>query len=191
MLPAYPLGEKYSFIKKRGLYLFDLFDAPLFVSNAHGIVIFLHLAPGGDVLANAKRMGATPAQLAALESEAEADNDEAFGELVRTEWPLYFHAYLPAYARLLDDVVYSVQGQPPAAETAAYDVTARLGEITAPTLVLAGRSDFVCPPSQAETLARGIPGAELRVFEKSGHMPFVEEPEATFTAVRDWFARHR
>lgn len=149
------------------------------------------LAPGGDVLANAKRVGATPAQLAALESEAEADNDEAFGELVRTEWPLYFHAYLPAYARLLDDVVYSVQGQPPAAETAAYDVTARLGEITAPTLVLAGRSDFVCPPSQAETLARGIPGAELRVFEKSGHMPFVEEPEATFTAVRDWFARHR
>lgn len=149
------------------------------------------LAPGDEVLANARRLGATPAQLAALESEDDAATDEAFGALVETQWPLYFHAYRPEYARILTDVVYSVGGQPPAAETAAYDVTARLGDITAPTLILAGRNDFVCPPSQSETLARGIPGAELHVFEKSGHMPYVEEPEATFAAVRDWFARNR
>ena len=149
------------------------------------------LLPGADVLANARRLGATPAQLAALESEDKVDTDEAFRELIEVQWPLYFHAYRPEYDRLLDDVVYSVRGQPPASETAAYDVTARLGEITAPTLILAGRSDIVCPPSQAETLHHGIPGSELHIFETSGHMPYVEEPEATFAAVREWLARNR
>ena len=146
---------------------------------------------GDEVVANARRLGATAAQLAELESDAEPTDDEAFGKHIETLWPLYFHAYRDAYAHLLDDVVYSVQGQPPEAETAAYDVTDRLGQITAPTLILAGRSDFVCPPSQAEILRRGIRGAELQVFEASGHMPYVEEPEATFATVRDWFARHR
>jgi len=141
-----------------------------------------------EVVANARRKGATEAQLAALESEAEAASDEAFGEHIETLWPLYFHRYRPEYDRLLDDVVYSVQGQPPAAETAAYDVRARLGEIATPTLILAGRDDFVCPPLQAQRLAEGIPGAELHMFEHSGHMPYVEEPEATFAAVRAWLA---
>ena len=146
---------------------------------------------GDEVLANARRLGATPAQLASLASDDEPASDAALGEHIEALWPLYFHAYRPEYAHLLDDVVYSVQGEPPAAETAAYDVTARLGEITAPTLVLAGRSDFICPPSQAELMARGIPGAELHIFERSGHMPYVEEPEATFATVRAWLARHR
>jgi proline iminopeptidase len=144
-----------------------------------------------DVVANARRMGATEAQLAALASEAEAATDEAFGEHIETLWPLYFHRYRPEYAALLDDVVYSVLGQPPAAETAAYDVRPRLHEISAPTLILAGRDDFVCPPSQARLLAERIPDAELHMFEHSGHMPYVEEPEATFAAVRSWLARKR
>lgn len=141
------------------------------------------------VVANARRKGATDAQLAALESEAEAATDEAFGKHIETLWPLYFHRYRAEYDGLLDDVVYSVQGQPPAAESAAYDVRERLGEIAAPTLILAGRDDFVCPPPQAQRLAEGIPGAELHMFEHSGHMPYVEEPEATFTAVRSWLRR--
>ncbi|MEJ2666186.1 MAG: alpha/beta fold hydrolase [Deinococcales bacterium] len=153
------------------------------------------LTPPEEVLANARRRGATEAQLAILEAGEEPDeepaSDAALGERIGALWPVYFHAYRPEYARVLENVVYSVQGEPPAAETAAYDVTARLGEITAATLILAGRSDFICPPSQAETMARGIPGAELHMFEKSGHLPYVEEPEATFAAVRDWLARHR
>ncbi len=156
-------------------------------------LMLMGTAPAFDyhdqVVANARRKGATEAQLAALTSEAEAASDAAFGEHIETLWPLYFHRYRPAYRALLDDVIYSVQGQPPAAETAAYDVRRRLGEITAPTLILAGGDDFVCPPSQARAMADGIPHAELHIFEHSGHMPYVEEPEATFAAVRGWLAR--
>ncbi|MEJ2359202.1 MAG: alpha/beta fold hydrolase [Deinococcales bacterium] len=145
---------------------------------------------GDEVLANARRMGASEAQLEQLGSDAEPVSDEAFEEHIEALWPLYFHDYRPEYARLLDDVVFSVRGQPPEEETAGYDVTARLGEISVPTLILSGRSDFVCPPSQAEILHRGIRGSELRTFERSGHMPYVEEPEATFAAVREWLVRH-
>jgi len=159
-----------------------------------GHLLLMGTAPafgyGDGVRANARRMGANDAQLALLASDAEPASDEALGREVRELWPLYFHAYRPEYAHLLDDVVFSVQGQPPEAETAAYDVTGRLGEIAAPTLLLAGRSDFICPPSQADLLRRGIPGAELAMFERSGHLPYVEEPEATFAAVRAWLERH-
>jgi len=39
----------------------------------------------------------------------------------------------------------------------------------------------ICPVDQAEEITRLVPGAELAVFERSGHSPQVEEPEA-FTA---------
>ena len=69
------------------------------------------------------------------------------------------------------------------------NVAPRLGEIEVPTLVLAGRHDFICPPSQSERLHRGIAGSGMVVFEQSGHYPFVEEAEAFRNAVRGWLAR--
>ncbi len=69
------------------------------------------------------------------------------------------------------------------------NVAARLGEIEVPTLILTGRHDFFCPPSQAERLHRGIRGSKMAIFERSGHYPFVEEAEAFRDTVRGWFAR--
>jgi pimeloyl-ACP methyl ester carboxylesterase len=43
----------------------------------------------------------------------------------------------------------------------------------------------------AEAMARGIAGAELTIFERSGHMTFVEEPERYVAAVRGFLALHR
>ena len=51
----------------------------------------------------------------------------------------------------------------------------RLGEVRAPTLILAGRYDPEAPLQCSEELLRGIPGASLVIFEKSGHSPFIEE----------------
>jgi proline iminopeptidase len=41
----------------------------------------------------------------------------------------------------------------------------------------------------AEAIAAGIPGAELVIFEHSGHMAYVEEPEAYRAALRRFLAR--
>ncbi len=70
----------------------------------------------------------------------------------------------------------------------AYNVTPLLGEIRAPTLVLVGHDDVICPPSQAAILQAGIPNAELVVFEGSGHFPFIEEPDRFVGVVRGWLS---
>jgi len=41
-----------------------------------------------------------------------------------------------------------------------------------------------------ETWAREIPGARLRVFADSGHVPHLEEPDAVATAVREFCRLH-
>ena len=57
-----------------------------------------------------------------------------------------------------------------------WDITARLGEIRVPTIVLSGRHDEATP-AIAETVRSGIPGAEGVIFEESSHMCHAEEPE--------------
>jgi proline iminopeptidase len=51
----------------------------------------------------------------------------------------------------------------------------RLGEVQAPTLVCVGRYDPETPPPCSEELIEGIVGARLVVFDRSGHLPFIEE----------------
>jgi proline iminopeptidase len=51
----------------------------------------------------------------------------------------------------------------------------RLGEVGAPTLIIAGRHDPEAPLPCSQELERGIAAARLVVFEHSGHAPFVEE----------------
>jgi proline iminopeptidase len=71
------------------------------------------------------------------------------------------------------------------------EVEDRLGDVAAPVLVLAGRHDRTCVVEAAETMAAKIPGAELRIFEESGHMTFVEEPERYLDAVAAFLDRIR
>lgn len=60
----------------------------------------------------------------------------------------------------------------------AFDGTALLPNITAPTLVVVGEHDYATPPAMAQTLADGIAGAELRVFAKARHFSLFEAPGA-------------
>jgi proline-specific peptidase len=60
----------------------------------------------------------------------------------------------------------------------------RLGGVTHPVLVLAGRHDRTCAVAAAEEMAAALPDAELVVFERAGHMTYVEENEAYLAAVR-------
>jgi L-proline amide hydrolase len=69
-----------------------------------------------------------------------------------------------------------------------WDITDRLGQIDAPTLVFSGRYDEVTP-AMTEAVHRGIPGSEYAVLEESSHMAQTEEPERTLELVRDFLAR--
>jgi pimeloyl-ACP methyl ester carboxylesterase len=57
-----------------------------------------------------------------------------------------------------------------------FDVTARLGEIKARTLVIAGESDRAFPPALTRATAAGIPNAELRLYARRGHITTMLDP---------------
>ena len=63
------------------------------------------------------------------------------------------------------------------------DYGPRLAQLAVPTLVACGRHDPQYPVSCSEELAAGIAGAQLVLFERSGHFPFLEEPEAFWAQV--------
>jgi len=69
-----------------------------------------------------------------------------------------------------------------------WDITARLPEIKVPTLVTVGRYDEVTP-KVAETIHKGIPGSELRVFENSAHLTMWDEEEKYLQAVKEFLEK--
>jgi proline iminopeptidase len=67
-----------------------------------------------------------------------------------------------------------------------WTVMERLGEITAPTLIVAGRDDFIFPPEHQRELAAAIPHAHLQLIERAGHNPHDEQPAEVMRAIRDF-----
>ncbi|KUM33569.1 alpha/beta fold hydrolase [Arthrobacter sp. EPSL27] len=63
-----------------------------------------------------------------------------------------------------------------------HSTASRLGQITAPTLVLAGGVDPMSRPELGEDVARRIPGAQFEVMPEESHQPFQEVPD-------EWNAR--
>ncbi len=70
-----------------------------------------------------------------------------------------------------------------------WSVVDRLGELEAPVLVLVGRHDVFFPPAHSERIQKRARRAELVVFENSGHLPWVEEPDAFHDCVCGWLQR--
>ncbi|GAC1302746.1 MAG: alpha/beta fold hydrolase [Ktedonobacteraceae bacterium] len=69
-----------------------------------------------------------------------------------------------------------------------YDMRPRLSKMQVPALVLQGRYDWVTPMAGAQEMAQEIPNAQLHIFEHSGHMVFLEEPEELVSILKQWIA---
>jgi 3-oxoadipate enol-lactonase len=59
----------------------------------------------------------------------------------------------------------------------AHDASARLGELTMPTLVVHGTEDQLLPVENGRQMASLIPGSKLEIFDGVGHMFLWERPE--------------
>jgi pimeloyl-ACP methyl ester carboxylesterase len=68
------------------------------------------------------------------------------------------------------------------------DLAARLGDVTAAVLVVAGAQDCSTGLAAVAALAKLFPAGELAVVERCGHHPWVEQPAAFRDAV-DGFLR--
>ena len=108
----------------------------------------------------------------------------------------YFEIMGPMYSLLYDDVrakdalaraVYSPdalnQAWGPHGFLARLDLRPELNAITARTLIIAGRHDWICAPEFSEEIHRLISGSDLRIFEESAHQVGGDEPQALLDAV--------
>jgi proline iminopeptidase len=57
---------------------------------------------------------------------------------------------------------------------------------------MSGAIDWIMPaPFGAERIAAAIPGSAIVRFDRSGHFPFAEEPEAFADVLHGWLANLR
>lgn len=100
--------------------------------------------------------------------------------------PLYSVTYNPEAKNQSDNrTIYSVDAinQAFGGFLRTYNILDQLHKITAPTLVIGGRHDWICPPEFSEEIAAAIPNSDLRIFENSGHLIRVDEPQALKDAI--------
>lgn len=122
--------------------------------------------------------------------EAEAHSQRDVESLLFDQMP--FHFANPLDPRIADynartaGSVYSPDVLRWAAENNYGEIALedQLGDIRHPVLVMTGRYDRTTTVSAAETIAAGVPNSQLVIFEQSGHMTFVEEPQKYIRTVR-------
>jgi proline iminopeptidase len=108
---------------------------------------------------------------------------EGFGRLVLPLYAAPGREHVPERIMALSPIETDIAAHFFSRRAPHYDVRPRLGEITSPTLVIAGRHDWVCTPAAGRALADAIPGAQL-VELASGHFGFAETPGPFLRAVR-------
>ena len=83
------------------------------------------------------------------------------------------------YVREVKDHTYNVRvNNTLRAQVADIDYSDDLVQLRMPVLVAHGRWDAIIAPSNSFDIHRLIPGSRFEIFERSGHSPFVEQPEA-------------
>jgi proline iminopeptidase len=106
--------------------------------------------------------------------------------------PVYFHHYHPPRAaRMFERTRYSAAALNHAFAHCipTYNVGPRLHEVRAPTLLVAGRHDWIAPPDRSELMAASLPDHELVVLEDSGHFCYAEQPQAFLAEVSGFLRR--
>jgi proline iminopeptidase len=131
--------------------------------------------------------------LAALKAEwaGEYQTDEDMARLWAEEMKFYFKQFdarAEAYHGRTKDLPVHV---PPLKtfndrEAATMDLRPQLKNISAPTLVIVGRHDFITNVVMAEEMIKHIPKARLEIFEDSGHFALVEEPEKFYRVIKEF-----
>jgi proline iminopeptidase len=70
-----------------------------------------------------------------------------------------------------------------------FDLNPELAKYRFPTLVITGRFDMNVAPVVAYKIHKAIPGSQFVVFDRSGHIPFYEEPDKFQQTVETFLAR--
>jgi 3-oxoadipate enol-lactonase len=72
----------------------------------------------------------------------------------------------------------------------AWEGYSRIAQITAPTLVIHGKSDALVPPGNGELIAGRIPGAKLILLEHASHLFLTDQTEQAHQAILEFLLSH-
>jgi pimeloyl-ACP methyl ester carboxylesterase len=134
-----------------------------------------------------------PDAAAALDEEQDVTfaDDKQLSDLFFREVPLYFAHYgavEAGYADTLRAETINADALKLFNEKIfnTFDLRDQLPNITAPTLVITGDDDFICGPVCAAEISGAIPRSRQVIVGDSGHMIFVEQPQAFHDEVADF-----
>jgi pimeloyl-ACP methyl ester carboxylesterase len=68
----------------------------------------------------------------------------------------------------------------------AWEAYSRIGQISAPTLVIHGENDRLVPPENARLISARIPGAKLVMLPKASHIFATDQPHAAHAAILEF-----
>lgn len=122
------------------------------------------------------------------------DESRPISERLNLAMPFYFHdaRTMPAAMTTLSKSSQSAQAYQGFKTSKMGDtfLLPTLNRITAPTLVLVGDDDFICPvESQAKRIRAAIPTADLVIIPEAGHFPFLEQRDRFFAKTEAWLSR--
>ncbi|MBB4664451.1 alpha/beta fold hydrolase [Conexibacter arvalis] len=147
-----------------------------------------HLAGAADVAA--ARGTAEQARVVREELFHPMPDDATWRRVWQAVMPLYFKRYDSELGARIDAAMsYSAAAFNTgfSRNLQHFDVRGELPGVQLPALVLGGADDWILPVEHgAGVIAELMPQARLEVFEESGHMPFVEEPERFVEVVAAW-----
>ena len=138
------------------------------------------------VLSNtAPRMG-QPEAWAQRIAAVEAGGVESIADMILQRWfsPSFAADLAPWRAMLAATPAAGYAGCCGALATA--DLTARVGGLTQPALVIAGSDDAASPPAQVKALADALPHARYVELPDTGHLPMAERPPLFAALLKDF-----
>ena len=151
--------------------------------------------PGGPHSAGYEALKANTAMAGEIEDIAAAMTPERVREqLEQLFTPEFLANPGPGFGPMVAAIVQypqtlaGLKGQ--AAAIAVHDTYGRLGEIKAPTLVVAGDADPLIDPGNSRILAERIKGAELRLLPGLRHGFFAEKPDESSAILLEFLTRH-
>jgi len=72
----------------------------------------------------------------------------------------------------------------------AWEGYSRIAQITAPTLVIHGKSDALVPPGNGELIAKRIPGTRLVLLEHASHLFLTDQTQASYEEILEFLLSH-
>lgn len=171
----------------------ELSECVLLGWSLGGLVVWDYLSQFGSSGVNASVIIAEPpAELNSSDSSLGSMNFESLREAmtaVQTNRDLLVDSFVGSlsnenlspetFRNLRNDVL----GQPASItsailfDMAVQDYRSQLRKFDVPTLLCYGKNDQMTPLAAGQYLASNLPNAQLKIFDNSGHSPFLEEPE--------------